>query len=81
MVRLRFDAMIGRFSYDKDFLMAVVENPRKTLGEAGMLLDRGEVEAFMKKNPKEFDQVGDAMIKTLDKDIFAALGAAASSCA
>ena len=62
------DAMIGRLGYDPDFADALANNPRETLEQAGMALDKEALEAFIKADPERFDKACEALFSLVDSD-------------
>lgn len=78
--RMKLDALIGRASYDADFVKALKADPQATLAANGLLNNKRDVEAFVKAHPKEFDRIGEAMISGLGEDFWAQAGVMASTC-
>ncbi|MCC9312332.1 hypothetical protein LN042_35645 [Kitasatospora sp. RB6PN24] len=73
-VALILDALVGRLTYDKDFADALAKDPRKALGDAGMVMEKAAMEEFVRTNPQRFDQVSDTLCSMLHEDFFASIG-------
>lgn len=73
-VALTLDALVGRLTYDKEFADAMAKDPRKALGDAGMIMEKAAMEEFVRTNPERFDQVSDALGSLLHEDFFRAVG-------
>lgn len=74
------NALIGRASYDKEFVRRLELDTKRTLEEEGMLNNNQSVMLFAKNNPEEFDKVSKALIKTLGSDFWAKVQMLGSTC-
>jgi hypothetical protein len=67
------DAIVGRLAYDEDFAASLAKTPYETLDEAGLHMDKGAVESFVKNNSERFDKICDRLAELINPDILAML--------
>ncbi|HEV7831342.1 MAG TPA: hypothetical protein VGP04_21395 [Pseudonocardiaceae bacterium] len=67
-VALTMEAMVGRLTYDDTFAATLANNPRETLANAGMLMEKEAVEVLMATEPERFDKICEALFGLVDSD-------------
>jgi hypothetical protein len=72
-VALILDAIVGRLSYDEEFVEAIARDPRAAFAEAGIRLVKEDVEEFIKSNPERFDKVFNALCENVDPHFLASV--------
>jgi hypothetical protein len=74
-IALTLDALVGRLSYDNDFVKDLASNPRQTLKDAGLELAKEPLEAYIKSDPERFDKASEALFARVDSDFLMTLSA------
>ncbi|MFC7221187.1 hypothetical protein ACFQLX_23935 [Streptomyces polyrhachis] len=69
------ETLVNRLSHDEAFSVALQENARKALADAGLSMEKEAMEALMFVDPERFDKACDALFELVDGDFLVMVGA------
>ncbi|MER7736462.1 Os1348 family NHLP clan protein [Streptomyces erythrochromogenes] len=62
------EALVGRLGHDDEFASALKEQPRQTLADAGLVIEKESMETLMLVDAERFDKACEALFDLVDSD-------------